>query len=197
MNLLTFMQKVPTTQEKLCIEYIADGLREIQKVTSENLSSATIDLVADQMEYDFPSDFVAFKHIYIDKDNVTDYYMYSASIEGRKIVVVKQNALGNMVAPDESISEALTLYYTAKDTGFSDTSIDVDSEFNVRDEVIDALLEYVRWQLAPLENPAMRSIFERKFFGKANDIEFIRSRQFSVVPKPYLRSLRTNYEEII
>lgn len=191
MDLLTFMQKVPITQEKLCIEYIADGLKEIQKSCNENLTSSKISFVEDQEEYDFPDNLVSFKHILVDTNKVTDYKDYICEIKGRKIRVLKYNwATDDLIAPDSDVTDALQIWYTKSDTGFSDETITATSEFNVRDEVIDALLEYVRMQFTPQENIKMRDRFQRLFYSKVSDIDFLRSNQISVVPKPYLRSLR-------
>lgn len=195
MDLLTFMQLVPTTEQNLCVQYIKDGFRKIQVVSDENIKTYNVDLVSGQSEYSFPSDFVSFRDLLINTDNVTDYYDYIASIEGREIVVKKYNSEENLDDPDESITDALTLVYTSKDGVFENTTVTASDDLLVRDEVIDALLEYVRWQLLPINNVAMRSVYERKFYAKANEIDFIRSNQFSVVPKPYLRSLRVNINE--
>lgn len=190
MNLITFMQKIPTTQTALCVEYIKEGLRVMQTNTGENLKSGYIDIVADQQEYDFPTDMIAMRMVLINTDTVTDYYLYKAEVFGRKILLSKVDENGEYEAPNVSYTKGLQVVYTGEDTGFAAGSVTGDSDFTVRDEVVDALTEYVRMSFTPVENIKMRDRCERRFFSKSNDIEFTRSNSILTIPKDYLNSLR-------
>src|SRR6056297_2244920 len=122
MDLLTFMQLVPTTQQRLCVQYMKDGFRKIQEVSNKQIDTHNIDIVSGTSEYSFPSDFVSYRNLLINTDVVENHHEYIASVEGRKIVLKKYNSNGELGDPDTDYTDGLILVYTSND-GLFDNAV--------------------------------------------------------------------------
>ena len=77
MKLSIFQDRVDPSRSvaiQLLIDYIEDGLREIQLITDENVARATTNLVANQREYDIPTTCVRMRSVRVlDTDGVKYY----------------------------------------------------------------------------------------------------------------------------
>jgi len=178
-QLLNFMQRVSTRETNLCIQYIKDASREVERSSDENILKTNLDIVRGQSEYDFPSDFVKLIDVNINK-NLNDYKRYSVEIIGRKIVISYNSELGTIIAPEVDFADGIQLIHTGIGSIFVDssgvavTNPDETSYINFDDNYIDSLLEFVRASFIGDDNPNMKAYKEKKALGKMENAEYSR-----------------------